>query len=257
MTVTATGDYQLRVVDNNGCEASDAVTVTFLDAPNINLGDDVDVCEGDNFSFTVSDQYTQYFWNNVEGNNTFDVTSSGTYTLKVVADNGCSTTDDANVTFRDLPETPVVSYNDGVLSSTYAEEYQWYLNNEILNGKTSQDFTPDQDGNYSVEVWSEYGCKSQKSETVEVILVGIEDLIKENISVYPNPTKGKVVIDLSKNFDYKTDIQLNLYDANGKLIIQHKLNPITTLDLSNCSAGLYFIHFITKNETVNFKIIKQ
>ncbi|WP_421920649.1 PKD domain-containing protein [Marinifilum sp.] len=257
ITVTANGDYQLRVVDNNGCEANDAVTVTFLDVPDIDLGNDVDVCEGETFSFNVSDQYAQYFWNDVEGNHTFDVSATGTYTLRVVADNGCSASDEASVTFQDLPVQPVVSYLDGILSSSYEEEYQWYLNNEILSGQTSQEFTPEQDGNYSVEVWSQYGCKSERSEKVEVILVGIEDLIKENISIYPNPTKGKVVIDLSKNFDYNTDIQLKLFDASGKLIIQQKLNPITTIDLSSYSAGLYFIHFINQSEILSFKIIRQ
>ncbi|PXX96833.1 hypothetical protein DF185_19520 [Marinifilum breve] len=257
LTVTVAGDYQLRVVDDNGCEAEDAVTVTFIDVPDINLGDDVDVCEDDSFSFTVSDQYAQYFWNDVEGTNTLDVTTTGVYTLKVVAENGCSSIDEATVTFQELPETPVVTYENGLLSSTYEEEFQWYLNDEILAGKTSQEFTPEQDGNYTVEVWNQYGCKSERSEAVEVILVGIEDLIKENISIYPNPTKGKVVIDLSNNFDYSTNIQLKLFDANGKLIIQQKLNPITTIDLSSYSAGLYFIHFINQGEIVSFKIIKQ
>ncbi|WP_283242724.1 PKD domain-containing protein [Marinifilum caeruleilacunae] len=253
----AEGDYTLRVIDANGCEATDLANLSFFAAPIVDLGEDQTACNGEEVILSVEDNHNKYFWNNTEGSSQITVTATGEYQLRVVDNNGCEASDAVTVTFYDLPQQPVVSYEDGILASTYEEEYQWYLNDDILSGYTSQEFTPEQSGNYSVEVWNQYGCKSARSENVEVILVGIEDLIKENISIYPNPTKGKVVIDLSQNFDYRTNIQLKLFNASGQLLIQQNLHPITTIDLSSYSAGLYFIHFLNQGEIVSFKIIKQ
>ncbi|MDE5420139.1 T9SS type A sorting domain-containing protein [Labilibaculum sp. DW002] len=77
------------------------------------------------------------------------------------------------------------------------------------------------------------------------------------MSIYPNPTKGKLVIDLRNNFNHVSTLQLKLLDSSGKLILCKKLEPITTLDLSSYPSGLYFIHFINLNEAVSFKIVKQ
>ncbi|PKQ67136.1 hypothetical protein BZG01_08535 [Labilibaculum manganireducens] len=257
LIASAEGDYTLKVVDTNGCEATDAATLTFNESPDINLGDDIDLCEGETHTFTVSDDYAHYFWNNVEGTYAHEIGSTGTCALRVENSNGCSAADQVLVTVHDLPEIPVATYIDGVLYSTSATEYQWYRNNEMQNGTTNQEFSPSLDGNYSVEVWNQYGCKSEISEQVEVILVGIEELIKKNISIYPNPTKGKLVIDLHENFNYSTNIQVKLFDSAGKLILYKQLEPTTTLDLTSYPAGLYFVHFINQNEAVSFKIVKQ
>jgi hypothetical protein len=257
LMVTASGTYQLRVVDSNGCEATDAVSITFNQNPEINLGDDIDLCQGDSHTLQVASGFQKYIWNDTEGSNSLSVNTGGTYTLKVINQHGCSATDEVEVTAHDLPAKPIARYEDGLLSTDLADKYQWYLNSDIMNDFTDQEFTPDQDGDYSVEIWSEYGCKSELSDPVRVVIVGIEDLIREKITIYPNPTKGKVVIDLSQNFDYNADIRFKLLDASGKVIMQNKLNPITTIDLSGHSPGLYFIHFLNLNEIVTFKIIKQ
>ncbi|WP_461632661.1 PKD domain-containing protein [Labilibaculum euxinus] len=257
LIASAEGDYTLKVIDANGCEATDMVSLTFKESPDINLGDDIDLCEGETHTFTVSDAYAHYFWNDVEGTNAHEIGSTGTCTLRVENSNGCSAADQVLITVHDLPQIPVATYNNGILSSTSATEYQWYRNNEVQNGTTNQEFSPSQDGNYSVEVWNQYGCKSEISEQVEVILVGIEELIKKNISIYPNPTKGKLVIDLHENFNYSANIQVELFDSAGKLILYKQLEPTTSLDLTSYPAGLYFVHFINQNEAVSFKIVKQ
>ena len=251
------GTYTLRVIDNNGCDATDDVNFSFHTTPSVDLGNDINICEGSEHTFSVADNFAQYFWNDVEGTNEIIADTEGNYSLKVIDANGCEATDFVNLGLYETPETPIVSYANGILSSTVESEYQWYLNNQTLSGFTAQQFTPEQDGNYSVEVWSEFGCKSSQSESVEVILVGIADLLKENMSIYPNPTKGKLVIDLRNNFNNVSTLQLNLLDSSGKLILCKKLEPITTLDLSSYPSGLYFIHFINLNEAVSFKIVKQ
>nr|WP_290642343.1 PKD domain-containing protein [Labilibaculum sp.] len=251
------GTYTLRVIDNNGCDATDDVNFSFYTSPSVDLGNDINICEGSEHIFSVADNFAQYFWNDVEGTNEIIADTEGNYSLKVIDANGCEATDAVHLSLYETPETPIVSYANGILSSTIENGYQWYLNNQTLSGFTAQQFTPEQDGNYSVEVWSEFGCKSSQSESVEVILVGIAGLLKENMSIYPNPTKGKLVIDLRNNFNHVSTLQLKLLDSSGKLILCKKLEPITTLDLSSYPSGLYFIHFINLNEAVSFKIVKQ
>lgn len=53
---------------------------------------------------------------------------------------------------------PAITNNGGTLQSTAGLGYQWYLNGNIVPGANSQQFSPAQDGTYSVEVFYSNGC---------------------------------------------------------------------------------------------------
>ncbi len=60
-------------------------------------------------------------------------------------------------------------------------------------------------------------------------------------SIYPNPTSGKLNIDLSQSSF--VDASINIVDISGKKIVMEKLsaeNPNNTLDISKLNNGIYF-----------------
>ncbi|MDD3743015.1 MAG: T9SS type A sorting domain-containing protein [Lentimicrobiaceae bacterium] len=79
-----------------------------------------------------------------------------------------------------------------------------------------------------------------------------------SIRIFPNPTKGKLFIEA----DAATE-QLGLYltDTKGHLI--YSVNPESevayplTIDLSNYSSGIYYLRFVSGEESRSWKIIKQ
>ncbi|WP_291287201.1 T9SS type A sorting domain-containing protein [Flavobacterium sp.] len=76
-----------------------------------------------------------------------------------------------------------------------------------------------------------------------------------NATIYPNPTSGKISIDLK---NYGSDVTVQLYDSNGKKIKEEKVSNLTKLDLTiNGSQGLYFVKVKEGESTQIFKVLKK
>ena len=75
------------------------------------------------------------------------------------------------------------------------------------------------------------------------------------INVYPNPTTGKVNLELDKSY---TDVQINVRTIEGKLV--QSFNIINSNDLSfdiTGIAGMYFVDVISQGEKSVFKVVKE
>lgn len=75
--------------------------------------------------------------------------------------------------------------------------------------------------------------------------------------VYPNPTKGS--IKLIVEFIDNENLKLQLYDINGALLQDKKVESrITEISMENLSASIYFLKVIINNKEVKvFKIVKN
>ena len=95
--------------------------------------------------------------------------------------------------------------------------------------------------------------KEQNKETS-----GIRNIFAEgNITVYPNPAKEMLKIQFS-GFEIKNDINLRLYDTNGKLITDKKTENYTTqINLSGKPAGTYLLIIVSGKNKKEFTVIKQ
>lgn len=85
-----------------------------------------------------------------------------------------------------------------------------------------------------------------------------EELSRCHITVYPNPTKGKLVVAISNGGD--TDIhKMYAYTAGGELIFSESLtgNGDVTIDLSDRQRGVYILSVRTGDDEAQYKIVKQ
>ena len=83
-----------------------------------------------------------------------------------------------------------------------------------------------------------------------------EEIVGENnIKVYPNPTKGKVILQFDKPVEtgfYK------LSDLSGKLLLDGAITAsIIILDLSRYENGVYLLTLTLDGQTDTWKIIRQ
>ncbi len=86
--------------------------------------------------------------------------------------------------------------------------------------------------------------------------VGISDLSAKGISIYPNPTNGKLTIDNGQ----LTIKNIEITDITGKTIINYQLsidNYQFEIDLSGFESGIYFVIILTDTEIFTSKIIKE
>ncbi len=102
------------------------------------------------------------------------------------------------------------------------------------------DVYPEGDGKYSV-------VNIKKGEVVNS---------EETISIYPNPSTGIFNISIEGG---KGDISIKVFDLRGKEYSNFELNGSASrqLDLTELSAGVYFISFNSKNLSMVKKIVIQ
>lgn len=74
----------------------------------------------------------------------------------------------------------------------------------------------------------------------------IEEEIVNNISVYPNPTKGQLTIDIDYDLNNETIEIINLL---GEIVFQQQALSTQQIDLSNFDKGLYVIRIKSKEKT--------
>ncbi|WP_421920184.1 hypothetical protein [Marinifilum sp.] len=174
ITVSASGNYSVFVTDANGCSATDDVNVTVHPNPTVDLGMDQQTCAGGSITLDAGNTGSTYLWNTGASTQSIAVSTSGNYSVVVTDANGCSATDDVNVTVHPNPTVDLgmdqetcaggsITLDAGNTGSTYL----W------SNGSTSQSITVSTSGNYSVFVTDANGC----SATDDV-----------NVTVHPNPT---------------------------------------------------------------------
>jgi len=111
------------------------------------------------------------------------------------------------------------------------------------------EFTTDQKGLW---LWSDENHKLFFSEKV---LSVEENQLEKVISIYPNPSKEFVNIDVKSN---SIEIyEVSIIDFQGRIICNN-LNDFKTIDISKLSKGIYFVKVVSKNKTsITKKIIKE
>jgi len=104
---------------------------------------------------------------------------------------------DFEVTVNPIPPTPTATI-DGtyLLSSDAPEGNQWYFIGDAIVGATEQTYQAEEEGFYWTVVTLE-GCKSDESNHVEVIFVGLDEIPGTNLQIFPNPNQGQFTLTFS------------------------------------------------------------
>ena len=97
-TATQAGTYTVNVTDVYGCSSNADIRIDELDAPVVNLGADVNT-SNTSHTLDAGPGFTSYLWS-PGGQTTRQITvsQSGTYTVRVTNTDGCSATDNVQVT---------------------------------------------------------------------------------------------------------------------------------------------------------------
>jgi len=146
------------------------------------------------------------------------------------------------------PAIPTVNESVGVLTSSSATTYQWYLNGQAIVGATNQSYTPTQSGIYVVRITDANGCVYEYSAGYNFTFNnGINHTsVLNNIKIYPNPSTGIINIEDGKDSQY----EVLVYDASGKLVM--KTVTKTMVDLSNFDNGLYLLKMTNQNNETGY-----
>ncbi|WP_320019449.1 gliding motility-associated C-terminal domain-containing protein [Labilibaculum manganireducens] len=141
--------------------ALDTVRVDINSNLNLNLGFDQEICQGNTISLDVGYVGASYLWNTGETTQTITVSTSGNYSVTVTDANGCSGTDDINITVHPNPivdlgaDQEECNGNNIMFDAGHpGSAYLW------STGETLQGILVTTSGNYSVVMTDANGCSA-------------------------------------------------------------------------------------------------
>jgi len=172
----------------------------------------------------------------------YTATKSGAYVciVCVSGSSGSCVVPTAVIPLVALPApTPPITYSTNLLatSPTYAS-YQWFRDNLGVPGATYSSFVPTGNGAYRVVVTDAKGCPGS-STAIVIKSVGIEEVNKAEVKIYPNPANSFVHIDAPVN------VRAVISGVEGKTVMQ--IANAKDVNISNLANGLYIIMLFDDN----------
>ncbi|WP_428655300.1 sialate O-acetylesterase [Runella sp.] len=175
--VTASGTYNVRFRDANGCDGiSNNITVNVNPlpaAPTITPERPIVFCDGDSTVLTSSSS-AQYNWNNGARGRRINILKAGSFSLTVTDANGCTSPGSEVITVKvnTLPAAPTITTDRSTtticenevitLTSSTQSGYIW------SNGQNTKSVTVNLPGRYSARTVDANQCQSPSSNTISV-----------------------------------------------------------------------------------------
>lgn len=194
---TATTNYALTVTDANGCQDIDDMTITVNPVPVVDAGQDEVICDQQTVQLTASGAQ-DYSWSPNTGlddaaiaNPIFSGSTTTTFTVTGTDANGCSSTDDVEVTVNPLPVADFDDPADHCLGFPM-DIVDNSTGNGLIYGWTLGD------GNVSADPAPSYTYANDGTYTIGLVLTdanGCQDAHTESVTVFPLPQPAMNIFD--------------------------------------------------------------
>ena len=163
----------------------------------------------------------------------------------------CSGTTQA-IELTELPApAPTILVNSAVLSTQLFDSYQWYFNGVLIAGATAQEYTPDEDGTYSVIVTNGDGCEGAATHAVN--FTAVNENAATAFVIFPNPASE--FLNLVLNTDENSMIKMT--DVKGGIVFEATggaFNGTIEIPVHFLAEGFYVIS-VTTAETVESSVV--
>ena len=177
LTVNSAGVYYVDYVTSNGLSCqSDPISIYSGNIPiTLSTPDSLFICQGDTVEINSPLSFSTYNWSTGATTSSITTTLTGNYSLSVVDGNGCTGTSNttsisispqtitANTTGSSLCNGPVT-----LDAGSGFAIYQWYNNNVLITGGTSQNLIVTTAGAYHCEIVYPTGCTAI-SNTLSIV----------------------------------------------------------------------------------------
>ena len=196
-----------------------------------------------------------YLW--IDGNSYISNNTAALHTLVGGSIYGCDSIVTLNLTLNSV-DISTTNNNNTITANATSASYQWLdcdNGNAIIPSETSQAFTPSVTGNYAVEIT--VGSCVDTSACENMVITSISEAgFGSSFTVYPNPTVGKVNIDLGKSY---SNLTLKVMNVSGQLIDEKSYLSINKIEYDlKGSKGIYFIEITSENEGIKtLKLLKD
>jgi len=234
--LTSSGNYSFPYTNSEGCDSIVTINLT------------VDSNTTSAFTETAC-----YFY---EAPNGELFTESGIYEVILPNQAGCDSIISIDLALNTVDTG--LENNSPTLTATASDAtYQWLScdgNIVPIEGATDQVFTATENGMYAVMVTQE-NC-IDTSDCIMVTNTAIDQhQFEKSIIVYPIPAKGKITLELKRNYH---EILAEVYAINGSKIKSELYLDVSKIEISLEDPGFYIIELMSnKQDFARFKIINE
>jgi len=250
-----------------GCSSTANLNITVIPSPNaIVFAPSNTVCAGSSITLYAIGNFN-FSWSTGTSGPSVVVspTANTTYTLQVVASNGCTGLGTIAVTVKPKPQVFAQSNNSGAMcvgesvtligSGAGLVSYAWNSNNVSIITQLAN-VSPNVTTTYTLTGTDANGCSN--TAVVTQLVDACTSLAQKSngaeVKLFPNPTGGQFTI-ASGNVLVKT---VEVSDVTGKLIYKGQSETENVvLSLENQPAGIYFVKITSEGNYRTIKVIKE
>ncbi len=279
---TTTSEFQLHISEN---VPSSAIIPLYLHTiyGQHHLVDTIFLTIGTSMETFETGNFSRFSWS--QSNRPWEITTqspySGTYCARSQVNMGNSAKSMMALNFTSVIDGNV-SFFRKVSSESGYDIFHFYIDNEDVYQESGiaeweQISFPLQAGNHSIKfTYEKDGSQAHGSDCAwvdNIVIPGLGNIVEEDIQdaagiadvtmeynhlvTYPNPTTGSVVVRYLQ--DGRMMKNVAIYDVYGKLLKNVSVNALSTsVDLSECPAGVYLLKVTSDNQSVTVhKIVKK
>ncbi|MCF8299017.1 MAG: T9SS type A sorting domain-containing protein, partial [Saprospiraceae bacterium] len=249
------------------CTSKDSMNTTIIGGFIAELGSDTTICYGESLVINTSGGPI-YLWSTGDTTNSIIVSPSvdSIFAVTVSDINSICSSSDTVTVFVDHPivdigsDTSIKMTYESVLlnAGTGFSSYLWDDNStnqtrQIVGSNVGAGIH-----NYYVDVTDNNGCMA--SDTIIVEVIDDTGIINNNFgpsfNFYPNPTSGKIAVDLGKT--YKS-VDLTVRNLVGQIVLNKNYKSTNQLSFDmKGSTGVYFVEIRTdEGKSGVFKVVKE
>lgn len=250
------GYYQVEARNGHCASRSDSVFLELISAPALKAALDTPAfCEGDSARLGIAGLADSIFLiREADGfrelvDLSLQIFEGGIYGIEAYLGACVFTLEDVfEVTVYPIT-SPEIDMEGPVLQCSNAGQFahfQWHLDGSPISGADAAAWTAQQSGLYTLETVDANGCYSV-SEGVQVVVSSVQEVLKTEIGLFPNPIKAGQSAVVLTNLPLENS-SLHLRDTYGRTIA---VLPVTAskqvLDTAGLLPGVYFYEWTAGN----------
>jgi hypothetical protein len=151
--------------------------------------------------------------------------------------------------------TTLLTSSGVVLTSSSDIGNHWYKSGSEINNATLKNFTPKENGVYTVAVLAD-DCPSEHSDDQVVTITGLNDEIYNLIKVYPNPATSELFVEMPSS---AADVQVKIVDLLGRTIETRLSNSSSAerFELAHLKPSMYIVRITYEGRVLSKMFVKQ
>jgi Leucine-rich repeat (LRR) protein len=240
-----------------------------LSNPLVTPSGDIGICDGESIELSTDTlPGLQYLWYRndavIDGATNYNYTTDmeGTYHIRIY--DACSSdslpSNMVNITVNPIP-TIDLTLEGTLLTATEDPDYDyvWFKDgDDLLLDDPQYQYTALENGEYWVVVTDENGCTATSNSQVVSGITGLEN-IQQGLEVFPNPTSGKIHIDLNGGVSIG---RITITSTTGNTVYDREYTlqfagQKIGLDISSQAPGIYIVYIKTSEGPVYLKLVKE